>query len=283
MWNYIKDAIFNVAAAADIAQKVEDEIVIKRFGNYSAKDKPSEGYGIQDVTVTEGKAGVAGKYTIGFTALDGDKDTVYHFEINVKMEGKFLGEYANANWGPFGKKIIFEVMGDATADDIKAALQLAVKDTDVLPDEGRVLTVNSATTSQIVVTLADPYMSIPTNGVFVGKLEDGCTTACELLDFDEDTVTVTATTAPVLPFATGEWLEENLRFPTYYNRRYAAVGAKNAPVPGQVYDQVTFNYVMPRTNLGGLSAVGQKIESATTHVLYVPAGQGAALKTILES
>lgn len=299
MFNYIKDAIFNAADVTKIAEKVtaavsgvdEDQIVIKRYGNFTCKDKPETGFGIQNVVVTAGVQGVPGKYTIAGTApavVAPDTITakdILHIEIAVQMD-KYLGEYANANWAKFGKKFIVEV--NAKDGDLKAALEEAVKSSDAPFDcEQRIFTVDSASVADgvvnAVITMSDPNLFIGKDGVFVGYLDgDTCPSECGMQDFVECDVTVTEADRKV-PFATGEWLMENLRVPTYYNRRFGAVGEKNYPIPGQVYDQVTFQYVMDRPGLGGLSAVNQKIQSATTHVIYVPTGQGTVLKGILES
>ena len=77
-------------------------------------------------------------------------------------------------------------------------------------------------------------------------------------------------TEGVEPFATGEWLVENLRFPTYPNIRWAAVGFEDRPVPGVTYVQYSFAYDSPRPQFGGLSGVGQKVEAVTRHIYYVP-------------
>ena len=73
------------------------------------------------------------------------------------------------------------------------------------------------------------------------------------------------------PFATGEWLQENLRFPTYPNIRYHAPGYWDYPVPGTLYVQFSFAYRSPRPQFGGLSGVGQVVEASTRHIYYVPA------------
>ena len=73
------------------------------------------------------------------------------------------------------------------------------------------------------------------------------------------------------PFATGEWLQENLRFPTYPNIRYHAPGYQDYPMPGTLYVQFSFAYRSPRPQFGGLSGVGQVVEASTRHIYYVPA------------
>lgn len=301
MFNYIKDAVINDVKALElrahsvdaptplntviglVVEQKDDkgvstgaELVVKRVGNYKLE-------GIKNLFVTKGIEGKAGEYTLDLAPAFAkvDETGIIHVELAVKMDGKYLGEYANANWAKFGKKFIVELKGAAAGADadevdaaIDAAFKEAVKDTDAPFDcEQNILSVKSDS-KKLTITLSDPYLSISEDGAFVGVLASQCPGDCGLLDFEEIDVKVEAADAdkPVLPFATGEWLMENLRVPTYYNRRFGAVGEKNYPIAGQVYDQIAFEYVMDRPGLGGLSAVGQKIQSATTHVLYVPTG-----------
>ena len=85
---------------------------------------------------------------------------------------------------------------------------------------------------------------------------------------------VANTTARVEPFATKEWIIENLRFPTYPNIRYNSAG--NMPTAA-LYDELAFTYKVPRVGLGGLSGVGQAVDAVTRHIFYVPTGTVASL------
>ena len=88
------------------------------------------------------------------------------------------------------------------------------------------------------------------------------------------TVTVSNTQNRVAPFATKEWIIENLRFPTYPNIRYNSVG--NVPTEA-LYDELAFTYAVPRVGLGGLSGVGQGLTAVTRHIFYVPNGTVTAI------
>ena len=95
--------------------------------------------------------------------------------------------------------------------------------------------------------------------------------ALQILDRKEGATTAaTIAVEGVVPFATGEWLIENLRFPTYPNIRYWGVGDQDRPIPGVVYVQYSFAYESPRPQLGGVSGVGQAMYAVTRHVYYVP-------------
>ena len=85
---------------------------------------------------------------------------------------------------------------------------------------------------------------------------------------------VANTVARVEPFATKEWIIENLRFPTYPNIRYNSAG--NMPT-AELYDELAFTYKVPRVGLGGLSGVGQVVDAVTRHIFYVPNGKVSTL------
>ena len=85
-------------------------------------------------------------------------------------------------------------------------------------------------------------------------------------------------------FATGEWLVENLRFPTYPNIRYASASEDERPINGQEYVEFSFSYQSPRPGLGGMSGVGQGMTAVTRHIYYVLKGDEAdAFKNALLS
>ena len=116
-------------------------------------------------------------------------------------------------------------------------------------------------------TCLDPHMVI--TSLVLEKLEPTeCGTTCSDVEY---TVVATGdiTTPGKVPFATGEWLIKNLRFPSYPNLRYEAVNADERPIPGKLYKQITFDYCVPRRGYTGQGAVGQMINSVTHHVFYV--------------
>ena len=87
---------------------------------------------------------------------------------------------------------------------------------------------------------------------------------------------VKSTVKNVEPFATKEWIIENLRFPTYPNIRYAS--ASTMPT-ADLYTEFAFTYRVPRVGLGGLSGVGQALDAVTRHIFYVPTTLAEDFKT----
>jgi hypothetical protein len=186
----------------------------------------------------------------------------------VKTVDKYLVDYANANWGAFGKAITVEFSADKSAAAVATALKNALEEATKDLDKMFTLAISG---DNLVGTFTEKYFAIGKDNVVINVYKDG-----ELVEVDG----AVTTTDTVAPFATADWLVENLRFPSYPNVRYAAKNSDEYPVAGQVYDQVSFQYAVERPGLGGLSAVGQKIESVTTHVLYIKHGEADALAAL---
>lgn len=186
----------------------------------------------------------------------------------VKTVDKYLVDYANANWGAFGKAVTVEFSAAKSASAVATALKNALEEATKDLDKMFTLAISD---DNLVGTFTEKYFAIGKDNVVINVYKDG-----ELVEVDG----AVTTTDTVAPFATADWLVENLRFPSYPNVRYAAKNSDEYPVAGQVYDQVSFQYAVERPGLGGLSAVGQKIESVTTHVLYIKHGEADALAAL---
>ena len=84
-------------------------------------------------------------------------------------------------------------------------------------------------------------------------------------------------------FGTYSQIIKDLRLPTMENTQWTHVRQVETPIVGAIYDQYIIEYAAPASN-EGLGAVGQKLESHTTHVFWVKkdisASFEAALKTL---
>lgn len=69
-------------------------------------------------------------------------------------------------------------------------------------------------------------------------------------------------------FGTYSWILHNLRLPTLARNGYMAINQEENPIIGEKYNQYTLHYCKGRGPLG-MNAVGQHVESTTTHVFYV--------------
>lgn len=262
MFNYIREIIIN-KPLADINRSAGDKIVLERVGEYDKRN-------VTKVWVTRGTEGTAGTFTINCATLAGAAEgtTVYNVQMFVKTVDKYLVDYANANWGAFGKAVTVEFSAAKSAAAVATALKNALEEATKDLDKMFTLTISG---DNLVGTFTEKYFAIGKDNVVINVYKDG-----ELVEVDG----AVTTTDTVAPFATADWLVENLRFPSYPNVRYAAKNSDEYPVAGQVYDQVSFQYAVERPGLGGLSAVGQKIESVTTHVLYIKHAEADTLAAL---
>lgn len=252
MFNYIREIIIN-KPLANINRSAGNKIVLERVGEYDKRN-------VTKVWVTRGTEGTAGTFTINCATLAGAAEgpTVYNVQMFVKTVDKYLVDYANANWGAFGKAVTVEFSAAKSASAVATALKNALEEATKDLDKMFTLEISG---DNLVGTFAEKYFAIGKDNVVLSVYNNNG----ELVEVDG----AVTTTDTVAPFATADWLVENLRFPSYPNVRYAAKNSDEYPVAGQVYDQVSFQYAVERPGLGGLSAVGQKIESVTTHVLYI--------------
>ena len=69
-------------------------------------------------------------------------------------------------------------------------------------------------------------------------------------------------------FGTYSQIVKDLRLPTIENSHWLHIRQAETPIIGAIYDQYIIEYCAPASN-EGLAAVGQKLESHTTHVFWV--------------
>ena len=204
----------------------------------------------------------------------------YQLSIDLKIR-KTLAEFATANYAPFGRPVLvgFNIPVNAEAADIIKAMHEGLK----LAFEGNehmlVPAIEEGATSFELVA-ADPYMYVLENGILVERYDptlcDSCLGEYVKVDLGEGVVV----NKNVEPFATGEWLIENLRFPTALNTGYYSANDE-MPIRAGKYIQYSFDYVTPR-NFGGLSVAGQDTTSRTHHVFYVLEADSAAFEGFIE-
>lgn len=271
MFKYTKEFVLNsvegkVKTAKGLRpDRVEEEkIVIERVGEYF----PSF---MSNVERTDGHKGQFATLTITPGSLEaGD----YNIRINVKLVNKYLAEYAHPNYAAFGKPIMvgFSVKaGENAVEKIYSQMYEALHAADEfvkLEKSG----------SAVKLTAKDFYMVF--DGVEFAKYDEcgeGCKPEAGYKDLGES---IFAITKNVEPFATGEWILENLRLPSSQNLRFGTVNDE-MPVAGQLYTQFTFAYTSPRPGFGGLSGVGQRVEAVTNHVFYVPSDEADAFAAAL--
>ena len=70
-------------------------------------------------------------------------------------------------------------------------------------------------------------------------------------------------------FGTIKQITKNLRLPTLANTNWLALNQEEKPVAGGQYTQYSIKIMTNRGDMGGVSAMGQNVESITTHIFYV--------------
>lgn len=270
MFNYTKEVIINSNKVAGDAtgKKVDrfiattDNLNILRHGEY----KKDNIVGAM-IKKTAGTEGVQATATMTFTPVSATAYGTYQVGIFIGMDGKFLSDFAQANWYHFGKPIVVEY-GVTATNNTAAAISQLVADSinEAVPATNKFAWAEADTaTGTVTVTLTDPYAKIKAVALKYLQLESSYESTGEYVDSTAMTVVITDN---VEPFATGEWLQENLRLPTETNLRYNAYLKDEYPIAGALYTMYSFAY--QTTNLtGGVSAVGQVTSSNTRQVYYI--------------
>lgn len=190
----------------------------------------------------------------------------YRILVDISLENRYYSDYKYP-WSEFHKPIIaeFEVTPGMDATAIAEAAKKSLKL--YIPSDYKYAVAMLPEAGKLVLRCSDPYQVI--KAVKIQYLsEEGCMHGCANPVYYDKVVEVNIT-KNIAPFGTGEWLVENLRFPTYPNLRYAGVNDDEKPVAGALYTQFAFEYVSPRRGLHGQGTVGQALVSVTHHVFYV--------------
>lgn len=241
-----KEAMFRVLRCADYVKScVKDGKIYKTFGRKGSVAQAE--FDLTSIASTPGQ---------------------YRILMDISLEGRYYSDYKYP-WSEFHKLIMaeFEVTTDmgGTADKAAEAAVKALKA--YVPSDYKYAVSMKAESGKVKVLCTDPYQVI--KSAKIQKVEEsGCYDGCSDKEY-VDSAVVAVITKNVAPFATGEWLTENLRFPTYPNLRYASVNEDERPIPGATYVQYAFEYVSPRRGLTGQGTVGQSLTSVTHHVFYV--------------
>lgn len=261
MFNYTTEVIINdpaiIVAGTTENGLGEGVVAIKRGGNYKIDNIEGK------IFKTAGHAGTKAKAVITPAAL-GTAD-VARLTIYLSTPGTEFVEFGSPNWQEFGKPYIIETKA-ADAAGLAAAIKLALNEDNahfsVKVDE-----------STVVLEVAETWMDFAEVNYDLVTFADCSDCPKETIESKAANVVITKGKAE---FATAKWIVENLRFPSRPNLRYTPLYADEAPVAGTIYTEYSFEYKVKRSVPGGLSAVGQVVDSVTRIVFYVaPAAQTA--------
>jgi hypothetical protein len=280
MFDFTKELILNNVAASIVALTDADDlsiptgesaVLIKRYGKFYAHDS------VGPVKTT------AIYKTVGFNPVNEVATfncsnlvpadlvgKVLRLSLDVKLLGSQASDYSRwaVNKGQpfFVEFYVDQVYGSATL--LVAAMAAAFnkgikKGTNTLYTELLI----TASTTNLLVTATNEHQRI--SGII------------ERIDSAYDVLPVTLTTATVTTvgkegFGTSWFITKNLRLPTIENLRFMGEGQDERPIEGTLYNQYVLTVESDRGPLTGQGAVGQKLASKTTHVVYVPQAQDAA-------
>lgn len=305
MFQYTHELVFNSLTMPDGTPRIVFEVgsgkplVIKFGGEYFKAFIQSQGANEHVVYRTDGVAGKNEVLSIDATKLPMDPGT-YQLNMFVKLlDPHAVYEFGYPNYNTFGRQILvgYDVTASDTAATVAAklyeALLLALRDEEFkVGGEVNEGVMDDFTEGDTVVSLFAKHPALRFDCAGVAIYDETTCDSClgEYLapvdimhNSDAAANAASVVVAGVVPFATGEWLQENLRFPTYPNTRYHAPGYSDYPTPGVLYTQFSFAYQSPRPGLGGLSGVGQAMMAITRHVYYVPTSLADEFQTAFEN
>ena len=284
MFQYTHEVIFNSLTMKDGSKRLvrnegKGPLIVKRGGEYWKNF-------IQDQKVYK-TVGNVGKYELltidvaKFAAIFPPRQDetsfmtvgTYQLSIFVKLlDPHALYEFGYPNYKSFGRHLLvgFDVEPGDQAKDVAVklyeALDMAIRKEELLvgglDESGDEPIVGEFGENATVIALRANHYALRFDTVGLALYDETTCDSCigEYLptidiftnkDTNKNAAEVPVGSEGVEPFATGEWLIENLRFPTYPNIRWAAVGEEDRPVPGLVYVQYSFAYDSPRPPLAG--------------------------------
>ena len=279
MFQYTHELVLN----KPVIKKVGDKVVIERGGEY-LPDFIQGG----KIYKTEAVEGALDKVELDVASLNLEAGKNYYLSMFVKLvDPHALFEYGYPNYNSFGKQVLVDIKSvdpESDAQMILDSILPQVMENDLSFVKGSV--------DGSKVSLEVGHYGLRFNSVAYAEYD---TTACDscigeyldpnvLLD-NADWENANAALEHVVegkdPFATGQWLIENLRFPSYPHIRYHAVGKEDYPIASEKYVMYSFAYESPRPGLGGLSGVGQAMVAVTRHIYYVLESEAAAFEAVL--
>lgn len=287
MFQYTHELVLN-SINEEITKFANGKLTVERGGEYV----PAYVQG-GVIFQTNAVEGALDKITIKVGSLNLQAGHRYALNMFVKLvDPHALFEYGYPNYNSFGKQVLLDFESVSAAVDAQTILD------SILPQ----IMENDLSFVKGSVSGSDVVLEVGHTGLRFDSLAyaEYDTTACDScigeyldpkplldrMDWENADAAVEHTVEGVDPFGTGQWLIENLRFPSYPNIRYHAIGKDNMPIASEKYTMFSFAYESPRPGLGGLSGVGQKLEAVTRHIYYVrgdaseassPAGKFKAL------
>lgn len=272
MFDFTREVVLNdISGVSQITLANGNKALsIKRVNDYDTD-------GFSDVWKSPGYAAVKEVATITLPAAQ--TAGVYRLELDVTTSGSYSINYDR--WAiNKGKPFYVEFLvgaDQATADGLATvALPLIKKGLIKYHGEGIKDVVVTKGTGTIIVTAQNEYLRI--KGATITKLDETTTDG----EYKSIGATMATTTPGKEGFGSAWYLTKNVRIPTQEATRFLGEGQDETPMVGAIYNQYTFEYSAKR-GFTGTNAVGEKLESKTTHVFWIPATLSAAFEVIVKA
>lgn len=198
--------------------------------------------------------------------------SILRLDLEIDLNGSNAGEYSR--WAVIKGQPLYAEYWVATTPASAGALAtaLAAEWDRVLRKDGRALVRVTASGSNLIITATDEYQRLSASIV---QIENGYE------DFPGLLVEGAVTTPGVLGQGTAWFITKNLRMPTIENIRFKGTNEDERPIADALYTQYTFVLEANR-NFTGQSAVGQKLESKTRHIIYLENSLVSAFDALID-
>lgn len=209
-------------------------------------------------------------------ALTPTSTKVYRLYIKLKRVDSYTSDYSNdMSYNALEKH--YEVTGVSTAANLVAGFETIINKENRIKDNPY-FTV-SKNSAELTLEVVDEYTRFVK--VEIQEINTSSLTGYDTFTVVEDVLTNGTLTAGKEGFGTVKQITKNLRLPTLANTNWLALNQEEKPVAGGQYTQYSFKIKTDRGNLGGVSAMGQVIESVTTHIFYVLSSLVSAWETAI--
>lgn len=200
-------------------------------------------------------------------ALSPTATNVYRLYVKLNRINSYTSDFSNdMSYNALEK--YYEVTGVANAADLVAAFETIINKENRIKDNPyfTVSKDSAELTAELTLEVVDEYTH------FVKVEIQEITTS--LTGYDSFTVVENVLGGGTLTpgkegFGTIKQITKNLRLPTLANTNWLALNQEEKPVAGGQYTQYSIKIMTNRGDMGGVSAMGQNVESITTHIFYV--------------
>lgn len=161
----------------------------------------------------------------------------------------------------------FTVSQGDDAEKIAKNIANAIKKNNLFVYDKELLTVEvtgSTTTSTLVFTGTADYQRFKKIEVSTFDVDDEY--AVKFAEIDDTNITINEVGENA--FGTYSQIIKDLRLPTLANTHWTHIRQAETPIVGAIYNQYIITTQAPSTN-DGMQAVGQRMDSVTTHVFWV--------------